>query len=310
MKKEFTPRRKMLTSLVLLLLAITVAVGGTIAIYTSQVFQRSVVRNRDTEAIRFSSDKLYRVANTNQILKKYYYPMSQGQKTMSFTVCNFDQSNNTAVNQQMLEYDIKFEVSNGTDDFQYDVNGSKVSNGGTLNLSGSLSGGRRSTDTYTVSFSQDDYNKVKITVIVTPKDSSLTKNTVLQATLIPIEYATTQGVSLDWEYTDGIKYKVDEVDAYNVAISISGGEDEVVITWENDKLDIDPFFKEEIVTSGGTFTSSGNTSTLSFHMNSEDDTGTYQLRFYKHGIDSYGWSDWTDLPIKFYNKKSLLIATN
>lgn len=310
MKKPPIPRQKMLISVVLLVLAVVIAVGGTAAIYTSQVFQRSVVRNRDTEAIRFSSDKLYRVVTGNLISKKYYYPMSSGQKSMSFSVCNFDQSNNTAVNQQILDYDIEFSVKNGTPDFEYDVNGAKVVNGGTLNLSGSLAGGRRSTDTYTVSFSENDYNNVEITVTVTPRDLSLTKNCVLYATLIPIEYATTQGVSLEWEFTDGQTYKLDEVDAYNVTVAISGGEDDVVISWESDKLDIDPFFQNEIMVSGGTFTENENISTLSFHMNSEDDTGTYQLRFYKHGIDSYGWSEWKDLPITINNKNSLSITTD
>lgn len=309
MRKSLTFKQKLVLSFVLLLLAVLCVVGCTVAIYTSQVFQRSVVRNRDTEAIRFSSDKLYRVMQGNLPSKKYYYPMSSGQKTMSFTVCNFDQSKNTVVNQQTLEYDIKFNVKNGTNGFEYDVNGSKVLNGGTLNLSGSLAGGRRSTDTYTVAFSEDDYNTVEITVTVTSRDLSLTKNNVLYATLIPIEYATTQGVSLDWEFTDK-SYTLDQVDAYNVAVSISGGEDDVVISWENDKLDIDPFFQNEITASGGTIAYSENISTLSFHMNSENDTQSYQFRFYKHGIDSYGWSQWTNLPINIYNEKSLLITTN
>lgn len=305
--KKITPRRKLIFSFVLLLLVIGTAVGGTLAIYTSQVYQRAVVRNRDADAIRFSSDKLYRM--TSLTPKKYYYPMSSGQKTMSFTVCNFDQSKNTVVNQQTLEYDIEFNVANGTNDFEYDVNGSKVLNGRTLELYGSLAGGRRSTDTYTVAFSENDYNKVEITVTVTPRALSLTKNNKLHATLIPIEYATTQGVSFKWEFTDS-QTDLGMVDAYNVDVSISGGEDDVVIRWENDKLDIDPFFQTEIKASGGTLSTEENISTLNFHMNSEDDTGRYQLRFYKHGTDSYNWSEWTDLPIEIYNEKSLLITTN
>lgn len=304
--KKITPRRKLIFSFVLLFLVIGTAVGATLAIYTSQVYQRAVVRNRDADAIRFSSDKLYRMTDP-PTSKKYYYPMSSGQKTMSFTVCNFDQSKNTVVNQQTLEYDIVFKVENGTDAFEYDVNGSKVLNGQTLQLSGSLAGGRRSTDTYTVVFSENDYNNVGITVTVTPRELSLTKRNVLCATLIPIKYATTQGVSFKWEFTDKA-YKPSTVDAYNVDVSISGGEDDVVIRWENDKLDIDPFFQTEIKASGGTLSTEDNISTLNFHMNSEDDTGSYQLRFYKHGTDD--WSEWTDLPIEIYNEKSLLITTN
>lgn len=308
--KKSNSTKKLICSLAFLLLVIGTAIGGTAAIYTSQVFQRSVVRNRDSEAIRFSSDKLYRVMDGNLTLKKYYYPVSSGQKSMSFMVCNYDQSKNTVVNKNNLEYDIKFDVKNGTSDFEYDINGSKLDNNGTLILSSSLPGGKRSTDNYTVNFSENDYNKVEVTVTVTPKDLSLTKNNVLYATLIPIVYATTQGVSLDWEFTDGNDYKPYEVDAYNVAMSISGGEDDVVISWENDKLDIDPFFQKEIVDSGGTLTTAENKSTLEFNMNSEDNTSSYHLRFYKHGVDSYNWNKWENLPIKIYNKKSLLNTSN
>ena len=293
MSKLPSPKRKLLLSLILLLLAVATAVGGTVAIYTSQVFQRSVVRNRDTEAIRFSSDKLYRVADSEENAKKYYFPMSPEQKKMSFTVCNYDQSKNTVVNPQALEYNIEFQIANGTDGSEYEIqkNGEKVSL--TDPPSGSLAGGRRSTDTYTITFDEKDYNKVEVTVTVTPKDPALTKNTKLCATLIPIKYATTQGISLGWTWIDG--------DAYNVTVSISGGEDDVVITWKNDKLDIDPFFLNKMKALDGTaFTQNENQSTLTIHMNSEDDTGAYQFQFYNHGPKT-----WTDFPVEIYNMKSL-----
>lgn len=299
MRKYTTSKRKLVLSLILLFLAVIVAVGGSTAIYTSQVFQRSVVRNRDAEAIRFSSDKLYRVASDNLTQKKYYYPMTQGQKTMSFTVCNYDQSKKTVVNQHEINYDIKFEIKNGTDSFNYMINNNtSVKNNEEKILSNrALTGGRQSKDTYTISFSDKDYNKVEVTVKVTPKDTSLTKGTVLYATLIPIEYATTQGIDVQWNYTDGNVYKPDQVDAYNVAVTISGGEDDVIIKWENDKLDIDPFFMKKMTESGGKFVKDGTTSKLTIHMNSEDETSAYQLQFYNHGTELHNWSEWTDLPI-------------
>lgn len=311
MKKEPTPRHKMLLSLVLLFLAVAAAVGGTAAVYTSQVFQRSVVRNRDTEAIRFSSDKLYRVANVDQPPKIYYYPVSKGQKTMSFTVCNYDQSKKAVVNQQDLDYDIKFQVKEGTDGFKYLINENSdtgIINNGELSLYGTLSSGRQSKDTYTISFSEKDYGKVKVTVTVIPRDPSLTKDKKLYTTLIPIEYATTQGVKLEWEFTDEDEFRTpDMVDAYNVAVSISGGEDDVVICWEKDELDIDPFFLEKMTESGGTYELNGTKYVLTIHMNSEDATAAYLFQFYKHGSGS---SDWRDIPIEIYNLKSLETDTN
>lgn len=292
MKKEYTSKRKMLISLVLLLLAITVVVGGTVAIYTSQVFQRSVVRNRDTEAIRFSSDKLYRVAKDTPV-QKYFYPMSKDQTTMSFTVCNYDQSKNTVVSEKDIEYTVTFNVPDGTSVFSYQVNSESADNG-SLTLSGSLEGAKRSSNIYTIDFGSNAYSETQISVIVTPTDLSLSKNTVLQATLIPIEYATAQGVNVKHDFTDSTRYTPDMFDAYNLSVSITGGEGDVVISWDASQLDIDPFFKEK----GTSGSDEDGYTTLTVHMNSEDATGNYLIQFYNHNETKPSWTVWNELPIR------------
>lgn len=291
---KFSPHQKRLgLSLILLLAALAAAVGVTYAIYTSQVYQRAVVRNRDTEAIRFSSDKLYRAVDP--IAKKYYCPMSPGQKTMSFTVCNYDQSKKTVVNQQLLEYDIEIQVAKGTEKFDYFINGSKISNGDTWKQSGALAGGRRSMDTYTISFSEDDYNQLEVTVTVSPRDPSLTKNTKLYGTLIPIKYATTQGVQLSSEFIDSTTAEITDMDAYNYSVSISGGEDDVVIAWDHSQLDIDPFFLSKMKKLGGTYVKGDKQSTLTIHMSSDDETASYLFQFYNHGPQIL--NSWNDLSV-------------
>lgn len=300
---KFSPHQKRLgLSLILLLAALAAAVGVTYAIYTSQVYQRAVVRNRDTEAIRFSSDKLYRVVSDDATAKKYYCPMSQGQKTMSFTVCNYDQGKKTVVNQHRLEYDIKIQVNNGTEDSEYTINDSTVYNGQTWTQSGALAGGRRSMDTYTIKFSGNDYNRVEVTVTVTPKDPSLTKNTKLYGTLIPIEYATTQGVQLSSEFSDSANAEITDVDAYNYSVSISGGEDDVVIAWDHSQLDIDPFFLAKMQELGGTYKKDDKESTLTIHMNSEDETASYHFQFYNHGTQKPNL--WNDLIVSVTRKSA------
>ena len=299
---KFSPHQKRLwLSLILLLAALAAAVGVTYAIYTSQVYQRAVVRNRDTEAIRFSSDKLYRVVSTGTGAKKYYCPMSPGQKTMSFTVCNYDQSKKTIVNQQLLEYDIVIQVANGTEDFKYTINNSPTVNG-TWTHSSALAGGKRSTDTYSITFSEEDYNKVEVTVTVTPKDPSLTKNTNLYGTLIPIKYATTQGVQLSSGFTDSITTEIKDVDAYNYSVSISGGEDDVVIKWNPSQLDIDPFFLKKMTDGGGTYSEGVTESTLTIHMSSDNETASYLFQFYNHGPQKPKL--WSDLSVSATRKSA------
>lgn len=301
---KFSPQQKRLGfSLLLLLAALAVAVGSTFAIYTSQVYQRAVVRNRYNDVIRFSSDKLYRVVSSDTSAKKYYCPMSPGQRTMSFTVCNYDQSKKTVVNQHLLEYDIEIQVTNGTADYVYTINDTEMENG-SWKQSGSLTGGRRSMNTYTIGFSEHDYNQIEVTVVVSPKDPSLTRNTKLYGTLIPIQYATTQGVQLSSGFTDSTTtQEFADLDAYNYFVSISGGEDDVVIAWENNKLDIDPFFLEKMKKSDGSnYTTNGNQSTLTIHMNSEDETASYHFQFYNHGTQKP--TSWDALNVSVTRKSA------
>lgn len=281
--------------IILMIMAIILLVGGTLAIYTSQVYQRAVVRNRYNGVIRFSSDKLYREKDENN-LKKYYYPMSKNQLTMNFSVCNYDQTQNTLFNEKDIAYSIDIEVKNGTDDFDYVVSCGDTSKtlktNGNTSMSGTLQSGKRSVDTYSVTINAKDYNKVEIYVTVTPTDPTTTQNNILNGILIPIEYATTQGISVRSEFIDSTRGTPDQFDAYNLLVSVSGGEGDVLITWDHTKLDIDPFFS-----TGKGITKNGNESTITVPMNSENETGTYLISFYNHNTAKPEWAEWKDLPI-------------
>ena len=303
---KFSPQQKRLgLSLILLLAALAAAVGATYAIYTSQVYQRAVVRNRDTEAIRFSSDKLYRV-NEGTPLQTYYYPMKD-QTTMRFTVCNYDQTKNTVVNENDIHYTVTFSIPEGTKAFSYRVNGVLTDAEGNLSFSNQvLKGARSSSDRYTIDFGKHPYTDTKINVTVTPDNDSkaFTKNNVLQATLVPIGYATTQGVTLTHIYPDSTRGDPDRFAAYNLSVSISGGQGDVVINWKPNELDIDPFFEAkakgiiERDAAGNLVLDEEGYAKLTIPMNSEDETGAYLIQFYNHGTSNSLWMTWNDLPIK------------
>lgn len=304
MKKRYTVKR--IWVILFAVAAILAAVGGTLAIYTSQVYQRAVVRNRYNDVIRFSSDKLYRVAGDSPT-QKYYYPMDQGQTTMTFSVCNYDQEKNTLFSEKKIDYTITFtvrngtdKVTNGTDNYYYTVScgdqSKTLQNNGNVSMTGSLPGGKRSVDSYTVTFAEGDYNKVEIEVTVTPTDSTTTQNRILNAVLIPIEYATTQGVRVHYEYPDSKRSGTvtpDQFDAYNLLVSVSGGVGNVVIAWDASELDIDPFFKAK----GTSGTAANGYTTLTVPMNAEDETGTYLISFYNHNTTKPVWTAWSNLPI-------------
>ena len=121
-------------------------------------------------------------------------------------------------------------------------------------------------------------------------------NNVLQAIFIPVEYATTQGLTVKSEFTDKTRGTPDDFDAYNLSVSISGGEGNVVISWDASQLDIDPFF---ITKSKGVLgTDENGYTTLNVAMNSEDETSTYLIQFYNHNTTKPTWIAWSELPIK------------
>lgn len=299
MKKEFTPRRKMLISLVLLLLAITVAVGSTVAIYTSQVYQRAVVRNRDTEAIRFSSDKLLLVA-PNTPASEVYYPVAENQTTLTFRVCNYDQSKSTLVSESDIGYNITFDTKDENPDFSYKVScndGAQETLGSSHHI---LTGGKASVDNYTVTFSEKDYLNLKLTVTVTPDELSLTRNNILTATLIPIAYGTTQKFQVKLEFPDSLRKKEEtspftpeDMDAYNVLVTATGGEGDVYIRWDPTKVEMDSFFLSRGLNES--ITQDENYLKAVLHMNSADDTASYLIPFYNPNPTNPEWTDWNEL---------------
>lgn len=295
MKKGTASKNRKRLTFYLFCGAILVAISGTLAIYTSQVFQRSVVRNRDNEIIRFSSDKLYCVTAGTEA-QRYYYPMGKDQRTMTFQVCNYDQAKNTLFNDKTIEYEIKFQVDNGTAGFSYEVSNENmtqsVTTGNFVSFTDYLQGKRRSANSYSFTFSEEDYNNLQIIVTVTPTDLTTTQNRILNGILIPVEYATTQGITVKSEYTDSTRGTPDQFDAYNLLVSVSGGEGNVLITWNHEMLDIDPFFA-----SGKSIVKNGDESTVTVQMNSEDETGAYLISFYNHNITKPTWTAWKDLPI-------------
>ena len=277
----------------LILAVLAAAAGGTLAIYTSQDHQRSVVRNRDNETIRFSSDKLYRVME-GTASQKYYYPVGQGDLTMTFYVCNYDQAKSALFSENNLEYQIDFSVKNGTGDGEcYRIsNGSSekaIANGGTCSFTDSLSGGKRSLNSYSFIFAEGDYNKVELAVTVIPKDTSQTQGRILNGVLVPVEHTAERGVTVKYEYPDSRRSGPEDFDAYNLLVKISGGEGTVKIVWDDSQLDLEPFFapKEGV----------NQTGEIVFKMNSEDETGSYLIQFYNHNSSKPDWTDWAKLPI-------------
>lgn len=301
MKIDFSNKKKLVLALCLAGLALAVVTGGTLAIYTSQVFQRSVVRNRNNDVIRFSSDKLYLEPwseNEPGTIRTFYYPMGEGQTSMSFRVCNYDQTRSTLLNEKPITYDITFTVLEGKADATYTI----VSGSSTLTLTNQepatvknqvLTGGEQSFHSYTFTFpSADDPCKLK--VVVRPHNSYATQNKMLCGILSPAKYATKVGFSIGSQYPDR-SYPLNQLAAYNLLISVTSGiRGDVCISWNPEILDIDPYFIE-----GKTMVNAADGwKSITMEMDAMGETATVSITFYNHNhqVDP-AWT-WDNLPIR------------
>lgn len=299
MKIDFSNKKKLILSVSLAAAALAAVVGGTLAIYTSQVFQRGVVRNRDNQAIRFSSDKLAQVSfGTSPQIS--YYPVADKQTSLNFRICNYDQTKSTLVSERDISYRIDFKIEGGSSDFVYQVSCNGGANEPLDTATGSihtLEGGRLSVDTYTVTFSDADYQNLKLTVTATPEDRTLTRDSILTATLIPIAYGTTQNFNVRREFPDSWREKEDgslftpgDLDAYNVLVTAAGGKGTVYIRWDPTMVEMDYFFRK-----GKDVQPDEGYSKIVLQMNSADETASYLIPFYNPNAENPKWGSWKDL---------------
>lgn len=299
MKIDISNKKKLILSVSLAAAALVAVVGGTLAIYTSQVFQRGVVRNRDNQTVRFSSDKLAQVS-VGDPPPISYYPVAEKQTSLTFHICNYDQTKSTLVSERDISYIIDFTVEGGTSGFSYPVSyngGDSESLDAVTGSTHTLVGGRLSVDTYTVTFLEADYQNLKLTVTATPLDTTLTRNTILTATLIPIAYGTTQNFNVSFEFPDSRRVKEDgslftptDLDAYNVLVTAAGGEGEVYICWDPQNVEMDYFFLKNLSPE-----TDGTWRKIRLRMNSADETASYLIPFYNPNGEKPNWSGWQSL---------------
>lgn len=262
--------------------ALVAAAGVSFAIYTNQTYLRSVVRNRDSEGIRFSSDKLYQHNGPLTDPQKYHYPMEENQTEMTFQVCNFDQAKSSQINENTIDYTITFEV-NPENGVKFSRNDQEI----TVESRSSLTGGKYSVDTYKVTL-PPNYDGIQITVKVTPDPPELTQNTYLSAILVPAAYGSVQGFDVKMEYPDQ-ETNISNVAAYNVLVTATGS-GTARIQWDPAVLIIDPFFLDVVGKMNGTTVDKTN-GYVETPMDSMGVTGSYLITFYNKNFQGNTWGD-------------------
>ena len=310
MKSLFTKKPKLKTILIVLLAlaGLGAAVGGSFAAYTSQAYQRGVVRNRDSETVRFTSNYLQTCAN-NTIETNYagrtvlFDEKATGDLTIDIYVYNYANGNENLVSQRDITYDMTIEFNGGADTSTYTVkvddgDSTPVASGAFTKNSEKLSGRVANFHKYTVTFPASDLNKLRITATATPTQGSLsvTNNQMLAAVIAPGVGSTPSPFTCEGRYVYKANSTPNQYDGFNYEVLISSGKAKATLSWNKDVVEIDRFFLQKLgITDDDDIKKILEKGTVSFVMDQLNGTGDYLIPFYiknKTTVNSLtGWDN-------------------
>ena len=236
-----------MTIIVMVFLACVV---GSYAAYNSQAFQRGVLRNRDSEDMRFSSNILSPYIVSPGDTKKYetvLYPYVSGiedsaRLEIPIKIANHPMNNDNLVSESDITFDLKIQLKDYDPGTQYYLNGTHITDG-TITISGITLAGRKANQVqYIMKFTGKDLDKLTIVAEAKPIGSSK----ILAAYICPCTNSLVNDFSYHGVF---IKPKVDqlkELYGFNYEISISTGRARVTLQWDKNVLAIDKHFLEKL----------------------------------------------------------------
>lgn len=254
-RKDKQNRKTAVLSMLAIALSVIALVTGvylTATAFTANSFLKAVAASNEAENL-FASNILAGhttepTANKLDSSRKSL-TFSDKEEWASFTVevYNFQQSNRSVYNTKDVTYDLTIEAS-GTNSWKVendDVTGAKYTvNGKTLSGTGPQS------HSYTISFPTDDVGKANFVIkavaqqptgtnlwglarkVVTGTESTVKTNDVSGYVQTPSGTAAGENAS------------VEGLDAYNYVITVTGQDTEVTLRWDNNNVELEPYFGE------------------------------------------------------------------
>lgn len=304
MKITDKPKKNLILTVAALVVVFALAAGGSYAAYTSQGYQKGVVRNRDNESVRFTSNHMINcsaaVSSDNYPGKTVLYSDDYGDEdklTLDIFVYNYVYGNSGLISEKDIEYTMNILLSglSGTDYAGYTVEKNKESVSGTAQsdhksilytTDSTLIGREARADVYTVTFYGKDLNGITVTASAIAKDTSITNGQILAAVIAPCKASTVKQFSYSGTFTDKESGALPGAyDAFNYEVEISAGRAEVIIDWDEKLFEIDQFFIDKLTSrdkeKGWTsFSYDKKNGTLKFIMDQSEGMGDYLIPFY------------------------------
>ena len=260
MERRFMKNNRSKYHIVLALLLALVGVGlclveGSYAAYSNQGFRRGVVRNRDSEEIRFTSNILKPYVSTGSEGQKNYetvlYPFAEGTKetdslTIPLTIANYSMSNSNQVSESDITFDLTIQLKDKQSGSIYTL----IDKGITESITDSitkvdvtLTGRKQNEAKYTIGFTGKDLDKLTIVIEARPHNLG---NKILAAYICPCTNSQVNSFSYSGSFLNKNAGNPQDYYGYNYEVSISSGRAKVTLSWNPEYVKLDPFFLEKL----------------------------------------------------------------
>lgn len=276
-------RKTAVLSMLAIALSVVALVTGvylTATAFTANSFLKAVAASNEAENL-FASNILtgYTTEPTTEKLdsSRKSLTFSETGEWASFTVevYNFQQSNRSVYNTKDVTYSLSIKAS-GTNSWKVE---NETVDGTTYEANDkTLSGTGLQTHLYTISFPTDDVGKANFVIkavaqqptgtnlwglarkVVTGTESTVKTNDVSGYVQTPSGAAADENAS------------VKDLDAYNYVITVTGQDTEVTLRWDNNNVELEPYFGENNNVKPGE-------KSVTFHM----EPGSKVVTFYRKG---------------------------
>lgn len=239
--------------IVLIILGLSLClISGTYAAYNNMAFQRGVVRNRDSEEIRFTSNILKSYIASGEQSEKYemvLYPFSENTKeedklTIPLKIANYLINNDNLFSEKDITFNLSIHLTGYQEGTQYTVNGMVIQNGSIEIPNVTLTGRKPKEIDYEIGITGKDLNKLAITIVATT--TNLSGNKTLAACIYPCTNSQVNPFSYSGTFLYEKSSSPSDYYGYNYEVSISSGRAKVTLTWNPDYVKLDPFFLNKL----------------------------------------------------------------
>lgn len=257
MGRRFMKNKRSKYHIVLALLLVLVGLGlclveGSYAAYSNQGFRRGVVRNRDSEEIRFTSNILKPYVSTGSEGQKNYetvlYPFAEDTNEddnlkIPLTIANYLMNNNNLVSESDITFDLTIQLKDKQSGSSYTLNNEVINEDSITKSDLTLIGRKPNQVDYTIGFTGKDLDKLTIVIEAKPHNFG---NKILAAYICPCTNSQVNPFSYSGGFLNKNVGKPQDYYGYNYEVSISSGRAKVTLNWEPAYVKLDPFFLEKL----------------------------------------------------------------